>query len=1115
MRAESLLSESRSAGCGRDAGDLFGALVRRRIRWDSDLYQSAGIELSLPDLDPTQQPDIFREESTSNGYWSDPLRAGELKLIAEPESLQPDAPALPQSDAGTPGVNQGDVQGDGRGSVLRRTARPYLSMASESEFTAGLYRLKASSRLVWSEKEVVRLVSLALRGVSSSIFDFDAPSPPLVLVLGYSISAVRRVLSEVYWAFLQRVLTAYALSALCASSDPALSALASAVRELVFLHDTTLMHTEDMTSASRTLVSVLSSSHLHRSFLAAVFQAVAPPDLAKGVKSKTLTPDRAYLKDSFWLERTRGSWELFASLFTLVERTRVVTFKPYKPTIFGSVRLDQTLDVPFLCLVVQAYALQRVASVLLIELQSQVFSLSLSSDESTDSVMQTAEEVWAKHGDNPIGQLKAMGWWARGRVHLLRGGAANEEILDFCRELNAPLSIPFREEDFEDMVSLARRCCSRYEILHAEVLYLVNLWQQDTLVFGDSLKKNQSYERDFKRFDLKKKVVVNPDSQYDGSIAPALLIDTHIEDRKSSMEEGRKEALLTSGSIIFRTVDRGLVEEARNEILQKHGQKMREAERRSFEIEWRLERLRSVHIRREQLAALLNRERLGWIGAMWGPGSQNSFGPLNVPASSQAPMKEEGFQLIMRTETPPTAADATPVRNSQVAVSLEDLDPVDVREGGSPLIPTRSPGVVPGLGSSVRLDHPEQSDAAPVRSPGDGDVFGPAAAVSSPFVATRDVKCLSPTSTADLPPFLSGPMAQAACYLLNQDVYDLEGDHALMMSLDSLRSAVHLLAIKAGVSGDPSLGNLSRGFDDLPDSASFENLTFLLRDCLSRAVYFQCRALDQALLLSAIRNGSLLRHLNRIEDTCLISPRSSFVSLLVSTVIETHMYRFPRCASINPQKLDRSHMAAQHRLVWTTRALDSALKKTKAALSMDANDYALMYAIDTSKISDSDLSSRKLFSVFSTFEIDFLYIEYSAPWPQSFIFSAKNMASIISCSKRMFRIKHALYISKLIWTDIKDFRTRIPKIRSTESDSLRSMVKNIYERYHRIHKTIQVLDDFFCERVLATQEDFKTKLIKSCPEGFAVIIRLFESYAIKLAMNTFSEAEYSGKGQER
>ena len=374
-----------------------------------------------------------------------------------------------------------------------------------------------------------------------------------------------------------------------------------------------------------------------------------------------------------------------------------------------------------------------------------------------------------------------------------------------------------------------------------------------------------------------------------------------------------------------------------------------------------------------------------------------------------------------------------------------------------------------------------------------------------------NVRPLVNLSTSDLSPYLSGAMAEAACYLLQQDVYDLEGDHALMTALNDLLPSIHILALKCGISNDPLLGKVRSRSQHDTDSSSYQSLSFLLRSSLSLAVSYQCRALDQALLLTAVRNGSLLRHLNRIEDTCIISPRSSFISLLVTAVIESHIYRFPRCGTINPKKLDRSYLASQHRLVWTSRALDSAAKKVKSSMSMDASDYTLLYAIDSSKISDTDLSNRKSFSIFSSFELDFLHIEYSAPWPLSIIFSPSNLAPMICCSKRLFRIVHASHMSSLIWGDIKDFRAHIPKSRNQESDSLRKMVNEVYWKYHCIHKIIKSLGNFFCDRVLAAQEDFRIKVIKSSADGFATIVRLFQAYSRNLSSTTFSDRNYKGK----
>ena len=674
-------------------GDLFGALVGRKISLDSELYQSASIELSLPEL--SEQRDVFLEDQRSEGcrLEFEPPTAADSNQDESKEGGQ-DARALPEAELGS--LTRG------------RMARPYLSMATESVFTASLHRLRADSPLVWEEAEVVRLVSLAMRGVGSSLFEYESPCPPPILVRGYSIGAVNNLLREVYWVFLRRTLLAYALSALATSSDPAQSALTSAVRELLFLYDTSLMPSPTTAQGTKTLLEIFAGSRLHRVLLSAVFRVVASPQLVTGVGTKTFVPDRGFLRESFWRESGLIGWDLLASLFEAVEKLRFMTHAAYKPSVFPGSRSEESLDESFVSMVVPAFVLQRVASVLLEEIRAQVFTLN-TRDEASDTLMSSVDDIWSGHGDNVIGQLRAMGKWARGRVHLLKGGVENVEIVDFCRDNDVSLQIPLRYEDLTNISHLVERCRNRYEILHSEVVHLLQLWNEDTLVFGDSLKRNRSYEKDFRRIDLTRKVfLAPPKSDVFSSTATA---EGRNQNYQSDADEDK--FVVSSGSIIFRSVDRGLVEEAKNEILLKHGEKMREVEKRSFLIEWRIQRIRSLESRRKQLYDLFSKEKAMWLSIM----SSDMSAPISTLLHGKS---HENARLSLITH---------PNFNTEMIPENKDIHPMDA-EGcpemkvrlnypeGPDTTPLRGPSVIPGLGSSVRLDHPEGLDTTPAGGPG-------------------------------------------------------------------------------------------------------------------------------------------------------------------------------------------------------------------------------------------------------------------------------------------------------------------------------------------------------------------------------------------------------------
>jgi hypothetical protein len=343
-------------------------------------------------------------------------------------------------------------------------------------------------------------------------------------------------------------------------------------------------------------------------------------------------------------------------------------------------------------------------------------------------------------------------------------------------------------------------------------------------------------------------------------------------------------------------------------------------------------------------------------------------------------------------------------------------------------------------------------------------------------------------------PFLEGEMARAAGLLLSPDVYDLEGDHALLRGLDTLEKAFHVVALKSGISTDATLGKHNDCDKmSLPES---EDLSSLLRRSLCLAVSTQCRMLDQAVILTAIREGALLNHLNRVDDMFLVSPRACRAAAVVGVIIDSYLER----GGGRPR-----------RMVWSTRTLETAAKQVLALQSHidgggEGMDFFAAYKLDHLLLVEQSVHS--LFDVFSSNELHCLQTEYLAPWPLSFIFSADSLIGVAKCSRRLFHLSQAAHLGNVLWTEVKDMRGREAR---QERISIGMSGRHLHEVLYRTNRVVRGLFEAFGDRVLAAQIEFRERMVSTSIEGFGQMICLFREYSYRLVTYTFAEDAFTSE----
>lgn len=448
-------------------------------------------------------------------------------------------------------------------------------------------------------------------------------------------------------------------------------------------------------------------------------------------------------------------------------------------------------------------------------------------------------------------------------------------------------------------------------------------------------------------------------------------------------------------------------------------------------------------------------------------------------------------------------------------------DNVVIGSDGPALTPGRMAPQTAGLFSSIDLSHSEPlTPGRSTRGRGGARLAYPES--DAPKRIPRQIrteafeqpKFVAPSAAVPFvsAPYLQGEMAEAASLIMSGDVYDFEGDNALYRGFSSLSKVLHVFALKSGIAEDLPLSNFE-GNDS--EKARLLNLLFnekfssIVSRSICAAVSFQCRALDQAVLLTAIRERSLLKHINAIEDTFLISQRSRVLCSIVASVIDAHRDRFPKSLLVTAAEVS-SRVSSVHKLAWTSRSFDDAFKSLGQSVSAEnSTDKTAVSAflIDHRKIIAEEGVERTTFSIYSTFEMKFLSVVYDAPWPMPFIFTSESMNRLSLCTRRLVSVYQSVYIGQLTWEDVK-----VRRLEETRANQRLAQIssKQLYEGVHRVNRIVDGVNKYLIDRCIAVQSEFREKVIDFSAEGFGRVITIFDRYTRRLVESCFCSEDSPG-----
>jgi hypothetical protein len=442
----------------RGFGDLFGALIRRKVHIESAVYQDSDLfDLKLPLLQDHDAPDIFVPRSSERSSIALVHNMGFSEEKTQQEPIQP------SHTAGDDGYARPSQRGDAE------TAR-YFSLAPQSTFSEAVQR---SLGIRISSSSIAELTLLALKGISSQLYD-ETCLPPAVSVQGYTLTAMRGFVTEMRVYFLLRRMLNAAAEGLTQSADTAAQALGTQLAVLLHLFDISITEllttgtgavTYGGTEAQCALVNLWQRTELHRTFLLHIVSIVRPENSAFSLSSLKSFIDSAavgggqeqkcvaeLLQPVTWT--SLGGWAVLRKLVQSYNNIRHGTGSPTLPAVFqhclfrnhDAMRLASAsgdgLTSDFARKVLTASLVKHVSVPLLAQLTDKLYALDAdfdSADTVTDCELASSleipiEAVWeifeqhtSKEGDvnTEVGAeccvefLLAALAWSRGRVALM------------------------------------------------------------------------------------------------------------------------------------------------------------------------------------------------------------------------------------------------------------------------------------------------------------------------------------------------------------------------------------------------------------------------------------------------------------------------------------------------------------------------------------------------------------------------------------------------------------------------------------------------------------------------------------------------------------------------
>lgn len=435
-----------------DGGDLFGALVKRKVSSQSTLYNAVNLfNLSLPVLEDMKPCEIFSKDNQHNHelqsrfieidrayHVNNPL-AAKKDVIVDSGHRSSDLPTV-RNDA----LCMENIATETSSCEQKEDShlRAHFSLTSKQAFSRAT---QSNFGRVTLESTLIAATIFALQGVATDIYNMKR-LPPHVHLLGRTGLSVGNFMREARSVFVIRALIDCACTAYChLTADAGSSALGAQITSLLHMVDASLSQLSTALSAGVTkvvetmvengkqqmaqpsLVTVWESTLLHRTLIMHLFSIIRPPELARTMSSYSLfvcdgkgevnAVIERYLRPSFWAQLA-GGWSLLHQLMSQLQAIRTSVWASKPEPIFQLVlfrnehesraafdRITKTsggVVADYACMILTGALARQVSAPLLMELSQKLYNLDadfhqagrITQAELADSLLISVESLW-------------------------------------------------------------------------------------------------------------------------------------------------------------------------------------------------------------------------------------------------------------------------------------------------------------------------------------------------------------------------------------------------------------------------------------------------------------------------------------------------------------------------------------------------------------------------------------------------------------------------------------------------------------------------------------------------------------------------------------------------
>jgi aspartate carbamoyltransferase regulatory subunit len=1140
-------------------GDLFGALVRRRIDVEAKSYNSPSFfNLSIPKINDN---DIAPELSINN-YLRDNLDSNKSKYKSQNQCNNNENNNKLIKEIPT---------------KLKLGKHKYFSMKSKIEFTNILFPKLQNS--LFSELDLVTLSLCAMRGIPSEIYTIDSgcnsSSIPYVILPGRSPTSVRNFILLFREYFIMRYLLRNAYeSFINLSKEPAQLSLGAALGELLYLLDISIMTIEKKMKTSldgldnASLNGLWSSTSTHRATLRLITSIIAPDILISKSNESESESDLQYLSiESFpiinndiiekysdslsWLVIDNYGWNLFNKLYDRLNHQRSISWKLNRSSIFFNslsncndisesiINIDD-LSSSFSNLMICTFFLTRISMPLLRSLQRTLFNMNPVSNETvTENEIQStlsisANALWNMYDDDNdnnsmISYIFSTTIWSRGRIELLDISPSNQEqsknttryieknsnnlnVYEICRDLITNLKIPTLESDHKELMIAIDLALQRYNVIRLLVVSAIEMWislRRSSCTYDNSkdlIKNNISMYTPTKNAEIldKDEVILIDDKDINR---------TEKSDKKKQLIATEKAKLknksLHSLDIIaptnsVRIIDRTLLDETKSQILKRFNDSIQESELRRITSNWRRRRLgNNIRLKKALLVDLYQTELNIWTAEKL---LNNQI--INSP---KEPSKISSKKIVMKEIIGPNDSvheiegagsihEEKYLHSTKVTQSPGGHSTLDLGDGLDEKVTSNKVGKKQGVHSINYVDVTRTLNFDNVIEDSIQDL---------PSIPKENNQIVKEIFAGDECNDKSN-LLEIGYQIVRPSTENIKLEEEKNENLPTLMHSLWVLGESNGLIEVDSINFIEVNGVITEDVSSYCNqmqtlspLLPVVKNSIGKLLKIQCQVIDLAVLYSSIRRVNLFDHIDNIDDIFLLSSRSDFLFNFCSNMVENHIKNFP-IVSKSKQVTNNYHknsLKYPNSNFWNEKSVQYSFNQ--ACVNKEFTENGIIM-VKNNKLKNSYADNNESLSwesLFSNNGLNDIEINYNSPWPLNVVFTKSILDSISITTRRLLELSHLSNLIRLLWKDLRTFRIA----KNNLNIKYIGIERELFSSFRLIKQTNQSIFDFTSDRIRINQIHFTNNIINFSMDGFGGILSLFENYSNKLSSSLFIE----------